>query len=149
MKRTLGWFAQSCGGELIGAPGSGEKTYTGVSSDTRTLKAGELFVALRGPRFNANDFVAAAEAAGAAGAVVDTRVDRPLAQILVRDTQQRASVEWARGFPPSLGTIIDSSLERRDEREVPDGPCDARCTAPARGSPGNCQGLPRESRRTC
>ena len=61
-------FAQTCGGELIGA----DRAYTGVSTDTRTLKPGELFVALRGPRFNANDFVAAAEAAGAAGAVVDT-----------------------------------------------------------------------------
>ena len=49
-----------------------DRAYTGVSTDTRTLKPGELFVALRGPRFNANDFVAAAETAGAAGAVVDT-----------------------------------------------------------------------------
>ena len=35
-----------------------DRAYTGVSTDTRTLKPGELFVALRGPRFNANDFVA-------------------------------------------------------------------------------------------
>ena len=75
MNRTLEEFARSCGGTLIGA----DRAYTGVSTDTRTLKAGELFVALRGPRFNANDFVAAAETAGAAGAVVDTRVDRAAA----------------------------------------------------------------------
>ena len=72
MKRTLAEFARACGGELVGA----DRAYTGVSTDTRTLKPGELFVALRGPRFNANDFVAAAETAGAAGAVVDTRIDR-------------------------------------------------------------------------
>jgi UDP-N-acetylmuramoyl-tripeptide--D-alanyl-D-alanine ligase len=64
-----------------------DRAYSAVSTDTRTLNAGELFVALRGPRFNANDFVAAAEAAGAAGAVVDTRVERPLPQIVVADTQ--------------------------------------------------------------
>ena len=91
MKRTLGEFARSCGGTLRGA----DRDYTGVSTDTRTLKAGELFVALRGPRFNANDFVAAAESAGAAGAVVDSPVDRPLAQVVVSDTQAALSTSAA------------------------------------------------------
>ena len=103
MSRTLGWFAKVCGGELIGA----DRAYAGVSSDTRTLKPGELFVALRGPRFNANEFVAAAEAAGAAGAVVDTRIDRPLAQILVGDTLealQKTAAAWRAQFQiPVIG----------------------------------------------
>lgn len=93
MSRTLSWFAKTCGGELLGA----DRAYAGVSSDTRSLKAGELFVALRGPRFNANEFVAAAAAAGAAGAVVDTRIDAPIAQILVGDTLealQKSSAAW-------------------------------------------------------
>jgi UDP-N-acetylmuramoyl-tripeptide--D-alanyl-D-alanine ligase len=97
MNRTLGGFAQSCGGTLLGA----ERAYTGVSTDTRTLKPGELFVALRGPRFNANDFIAAAETAGAAGAVVDTRVERPLPQIVVRDTQlalTTSAAAWRAAF---------------------------------------------------
>jgi UDP-N-acetylmuramoyl-tripeptide--D-alanyl-D-alanine ligase len=97
MIRTLSAFAKSCGGELRGA----DRAYTGVSTDTRTLKGGELFVALRGPRFNANDFVAAAEGAGAAGAVVDTHIDRPLAQIVVGDTQQAlttAATAWRAQF---------------------------------------------------
>src|SRR5688500_14428474 len=72
-----------------------DRSYTGVSTDTRTLKAGELFVALRGPRFNANDFVAAAESAGAVAAVVDARVDRPLPQIIVSDTQKALSASAA------------------------------------------------------
>jgi UDP-N-acetylmuramoyl-tripeptide--D-alanyl-D-alanine ligase len=91
MSRTLAAFAQSCSGTLHGA----DRAYTGVSSDTRTLKSGELFVALRGPRFNANDFLNAAEAAGAAGAVVDTRVERALPQIVVADTQAALSVSAA------------------------------------------------------
>jgi UDP-N-acetylmuramoyl-tripeptide--D-alanyl-D-alanine ligase len=97
MTRTLGWFTQVSGGELLGA----DRAYTGVSSDTRTLKPGELFVALRGPRFNANEFIAAAQAAGAAGAVVDTRTDHPLAQILVGDTLealQKTSAAWRSQF---------------------------------------------------
>ncbi len=91
MNRTLAQFAQACGGELGGA----DRAYTGVSTDTRTIKPGELFIALRGPRFNANDFVAAAEAAGAAGAVVERPIDRPLAQVLVGDTQEALTTSAA------------------------------------------------------
>jgi len=68
MKSTLANFAQLCGGRLKGADGA----YTSVSSDTRTLGRDALFVALRGPNFNGNEFVAAAHAAGAAGALVDS-----------------------------------------------------------------------------
>jgi UDP-N-acetylmuramoyl-tripeptide--D-alanyl-D-alanine ligase len=91
MKRTLADFAQSCGGTLRGS----DRGYTGVSTDTRTLAPGELFVALRGPRFNANDFVAAAQTAGAAAAVVDAPVERPLPQIVVQDTQAALSASAA------------------------------------------------------
>jgi UDP-N-acetylmuramoyl-tripeptide--D-alanyl-D-alanine ligase len=83
MKRTLAEFANECGGKLRGS----DRSFSGVSTDTRTLKAGELFVALRGPRFNANEFVSAAQAAGAAGAVVDSEQSIGISQILVQDTQ--------------------------------------------------------------
>ncbi len=43
----------------------------GVSIDTRSLRPGDLFVALRGERFDGHDFVEAAFAAGACGAVVE------------------------------------------------------------------------------
>jgi UDP-N-acetylmuramoyl-tripeptide--D-alanyl-D-alanine ligase len=42
----------------------------GVSTDTRTLSAGALFVALRGERFDAHDYLAEARSRGAAAAVV-------------------------------------------------------------------------------
>src|SRR5439155_13925655 len=44
--------------------------FTGVSIDTRTLGAGELYVAIRGDRFDGADFVEAALAGGAGGVVV-------------------------------------------------------------------------------
>ena len=56
MKRTLAEFAQLCGGRLEGADGD----FTEVVSDSRTLKRGQLFVALTGPNFNGNEFVGAA-----------------------------------------------------------------------------------------
>ena len=108
MSRTLADFAKSCGGTLKGA----DRTYTGVSTDTRTLKAGELFVALRGPRFNANDFVAAAATAGAAGAVVDTPVASMLPQILVEDTQaalSQSAAAWRSRFSMPVVGVAGSN----------------------------------------
>ena len=108
MSRTLADFAKSCGGTLKGA----DRAYTGVSTDTRTLKAGELFVALRGPRFNANDFVAAAATAGAAGAVVDTPVDSSLAQIVVTDTQvalSNSAAAWRTRFSMPIVGVAGSN----------------------------------------
>ena len=45
--------------------------FTGVSTDTRQLKGGELFVALRGEVHDAHAYLAGAREAGALGAVVD------------------------------------------------------------------------------
>lgn len=45
--------------------------YPSVQTDTRALKEGDLFFALKGPNFNANQFAEKALAAGAAYAVVD------------------------------------------------------------------------------
>ena len=61
--------------------------FEGVSTDTRTLGPGQLFVALRGGRFDGHGFLEKARAAGAVAAVVDCRdnsVDLP--QLVVKDT---------------------------------------------------------------
>ena len=49
--------------------GDGALPVTRVHSDTRTLRPGDLFVALRGERFDAHDFLAQARAAGAVAAI--------------------------------------------------------------------------------
>lgn len=46
-------------------------TITGVSTDTRAISPGNLFVALRGERFDAHDFLLDAVRAGAAALVID------------------------------------------------------------------------------
>ena len=57
--------------EALGLPGgSDDFTYAGISTDTRTLARGSLFVALAGERFDGHDFLAAAASAGARAAVV-------------------------------------------------------------------------------
>jgi UDP-N-acetylmuramoyl-tripeptide--D-alanyl-D-alanine ligase len=55
----------------------------GVSIDSRSIKAGDLFVALRGERFDGHDFVGDAFAAGAAAAVVEREVAARVSAALV------------------------------------------------------------------
>ena len=60
--------------------------FHGVCSDSRQVRAGQLFIALRGPTFDGHDFVAGAAASGAAAALVSKRIEVPIAQIVVGDT---------------------------------------------------------------
>lgn len=60
--------------ERVGAPPQGE--FERVSTDTRTVRAGDLFVALAGENFDAHDFLAEAADAGAAGLLVEKRPER-------------------------------------------------------------------------
>ena len=125
--KTLANFAQLCGGRLKGADGS----YTAVSSDTRTLGQGALFVALRGPNFNGNEFVSAALAAGAAAALVDGEQPAALPQIIVADTQaalERAGNGWREQFTiPVVG--VAGSNGKTTAKEM---------TAAILGQMGNC-----------
>ncbi len=108
MKRTLGDFAQACEGLLRGA----DRTYDGVSSDTRTLAQGNLFIALRGPHHNGNEFVGAALAGGAAGALVDAEQSTPITQVVVPDTQvalERAAAAWRAQFSMPVVGVAGSN----------------------------------------
>ncbi len=108
MKRTLGEFAHACGGRLTGT----DRAFTNVASDTRGLVRDELFVALRGPHFDGNEFVAAAAAAGAAGALVDREQQIALAQIVVRDTQvalEQAAHAWRGAYGGALIGVAGSN----------------------------------------
>jgi UDP-N-acetylmuramoyl-tripeptide--D-alanyl-D-alanine ligase len=58
-----------------------DAAFSRVLTDTRQLQAGDLFVALRGERHDAHDFLAEARARGAVGALVSRAVDDPLAQV--------------------------------------------------------------------
>ena len=60
---------------------------TGVTKDSRTAAAGEMFIALKGERFDAHDFVAQAAQAGAAAAMVERKVDADIPQLIVKDVR--------------------------------------------------------------
>ncbi len=56
--------------EALGLPGTSDRRYTAVCTDTRTLVPESLFVALAGERFDGHEMLDGARAAGAIGAVV-------------------------------------------------------------------------------
>jgi len=69
-------------GGLVGA----DVEITGVAIDTRRLKPGDLFVAIKGERVDGHDYLAEAVARGAAAAMVTRKVDSSLPQIVVNDS---------------------------------------------------------------
>jgi UDP-N-acetylmuramoyl-tripeptide--D-alanyl-D-alanine ligase len=84
MMAMLSVAADYMHGQLSGV----DRIFEGVSTDTRTLQKGELFVALQGPNFDGEHYVAEASDKGAAAAVVAQAVDSELPQIAVKDTRR-------------------------------------------------------------
>ncbi len=101
MMSTLAEAANNMRGRLHGA----DRIFEGVSTDTRTLQRGELFVALDGPNFSGGDFVPNAFEKGAAGAVVGRRTADELAQITVADTR-RALGELAAAWRREQSAVV-------------------------------------------
>ena len=62
---------------LACGPHTGTTSYRRVSTDSRAVRAGDLFVALRGERFDGHDFVAGAVLGGARGIVVSRTAELP------------------------------------------------------------------------
>ncbi|MFL5514847.1 MAG: Mur ligase domain-containing protein, partial [Gemmatimonadales bacterium] len=57
--------------EALGLPpGGDQRDFSRISTDTRALASGDLFVALAGERFEGHDYLTEAASAGATGAVV-------------------------------------------------------------------------------
>jgi len=93
--------------------GSGTTLLSRVHSDTRTLQQGDLFVALKGERFDAHAFVAQAATAGAVAAIVE-RADAltGLPGIVVDDTRralQTLATGWRLGFGGPLIAVTGSN----------------------------------------
>lgn len=83
IEASLATAADWAGGAL--RRGEPDARFRGLSTDTRTLEAGNLFVALTGPQFDGHAFTDAAAERGAAGAVVERAQDGEVAQIAVDD----------------------------------------------------------------
>ncbi len=107
---SLAEAAMVTAGRVSGA----DAHFAGVSSDSRALERGDLFVALRGERFDGHDFLAAAAARGAAAALVDGRFQGgyPLPVVVVEDTRLalgELARHWRARFAPALVAITGSN----------------------------------------
>lgn len=78
----LSEVAKIINADLIGQ----DAVFKDVSTDTRSIQSGNLFIALRGPNFDANSFVGKAEEKGAVGAIVSRMIETTLPLICVNDT---------------------------------------------------------------
>jgi len=102
---TLAEAAQAAGGTLYG---DGSRRIRGVSTDSRAIEPGGLFVALKGASHDGHAYVAAAAARGAAAAVVQRATGAPIDRIEVDDTLE------------ALGRIAGYHITRaRSRRSIP------------------------------
>lgn len=119
--------------------------FTAVSTDTRTIGPGALFVALKGPNFDGHEFVAMAREKGAAAALVEHSMAVDLPQVVVKDALTTLSAfarQWRARFTiPVIG--ITGSNGKTTTKEItsailsPIGP-----TLVTRGNLNNHIGVP-------
>jgi UDP-N-acetylmuramoyl-tripeptide--D-alanyl-D-alanine ligase len=76
---TLIEIRQAVGGRALNALPTEAKPIAVVSTDTRQISAGSLFVALRGEKFDGHQYLAQAAAAGAVAAIVEAAPAEPIA----------------------------------------------------------------------
>ena len=98
----------------------------GVSTDTRTLKPGNVYIALRGEHFDGHAYIEGAIRAGAAAVIVDSVVSAPSACVLlVEDTlvalgalahayrerlEREHALRWVIGITGSVGKTTTKEM---------------------------------------
>ena len=110
MNWLLSQIAQAVGGRLIGA----DLAIDGVSTDTRAIGPGQLFVALAGERFDAHDFLDQAKTAGAAALLVADADKLPagVSAVVVDDTRLalgRLAAAWRAKFSLPVIAVTGSN----------------------------------------
>jgi UDP-N-acetylmuramoyl-tripeptide--D-alanyl-D-alanine ligase len=96
--------------------GDGKKMVERISTDSRTIKKGELFVALRGENFDGHKFIGGVAKTGAAGAIVDLNwkgnVPTSFALVRARDTllaYQTLAANYRKSLPIEVLAITGSN----------------------------------------
>jgi UDP-N-acetylmuramoyl-tripeptide--D-alanyl-D-alanine ligase len=101
-------FARLCGGVCHGVPDGAE--FAGFDLDSRTARAGRLFVAIRGRRHDGHEMAGAALAAGCVATLAERAVEGP--HILVGSVVEalaRAAGAWRDGFAGPVVGITGSN----------------------------------------
>ena len=114
MNWTLARIAAVTQGRILGGAQAAEQVVNGLTTDTRAIAQGQLFVALAGERFDAHDFLAAAVQAGAAGLLVsdEQRLPAGVLAVLVADTRLalgQLAAAWRAQFTLPLIAVTGSN----------------------------------------
>ena len=116
---SIAGVLEATGGRAVGEP---VRRLCEVSTDTRTLAAGDLFVALRGERFDGHDYLAQAWQAGAGAALVEQEVDAPdgCTVVVVPDTLDAygALARWWRRQFAALTVGLTGSCGKTSTKEL-------------------------------
>ena len=91
---------------------TGDAPFRGVSTDTRTIEPGMLFVALRGERFDGHEFAQAAKERGAVALLVERELPVDLPQLVCADTLEalgEAARWWREHVPAQVIGITGSN----------------------------------------
>lgn len=83
---SLSWLAEQVQGQISGHFDD-SLLVTGVSTDTRSIEVGDVFLALEGPNFDGHKFVQQAKQKGAKALIVARPVESDLPCVLVADTK--------------------------------------------------------------
>ncbi len=116
MTLTLSEIATAVGGTLVG---NGEKAICGVSTDSRKIEAEQIFIALRGERFDGHDFIP--QLKGKCAAVL-TEEDAPgFDAVKVPDTLKalgQLSAYWKSKVSPRLTVGVTGSVGKTTTKEL-------------------------------
>ena len=113
---TLSQLAGILGGELKG----GDLSLDAVTTDTRKLTPGCLFVALKGERFDAHDFAEQAKEGGAGALLVSRPLAVDLPQVIVQDTRLAFGelAAWVRAQVPARVVALTGSSGKTSVKEM-------------------------------
>jgi UDP-N-acetylmuramoyl-tripeptide--D-alanyl-D-alanine ligase len=108
MKMSLAEIANKLS---LGSP-SKDAVFTGLSKDTRTLKPGNMYIAIRGEKFDGHEFVDDAFKKGASAALVDNAILSDVPQLIVKDTLDvlgKIGTLWRNQFSPIFIGVTGSN----------------------------------------
>ncbi|HIF4732944.1 TPA: UDP-N-acetylmuramoyl-tripeptide--D-alanyl-D-alanine ligase [Citrobacter amalonaticus] len=113
---TLGQLTGILGGELKG----NDLSLDAVTTDTRKLTPGCLFVALKGERFDAHDFAEQAKEGGAGALLVSRPLAVDLPQVIVQDTRLAFGelAAWVRAQVPARVVALTGSSGKTSVKEM-------------------------------
>ena len=100
--------ASAAGGSLHGEP----VRFSGVTTDSRAVRAGDLFIALKGERFDGHEYLGEAQRRGAVAAMTARPASTGLPQVVVDDTRLglgRLAARWRARFALPVAALTGSN----------------------------------------